>query len=169
MDDIEKTIWHLFYTTPSLVHHFKAIGEFKLELPPGNAQLESKLTMFCPAWPWKTIVLFVYATSSFVHHFKTISEFHWELPSRKVQSESKSAIFLSRVTAKFDGWPWRQTGLLFYTTSNFVHCFKATSELKLEVHHETLNFGKKTAIFLSYMALKFGGCPWKTGTSYMLL
>ena len=27
-----KTIGHLFYTTPSLVHHFKVMGEFRLEL-----------------------------------------------------------------------------------------------------------------------------------------
>ena len=33
-----KTIGHLFNTTLSFVHHFKAIGEFKLELQSGNAQ-----------------------------------------------------------------------------------------------------------------------------------
>ena len=34
-----KTIGHLFYATSSFVHHFIAIGEFKLELQSGNAQL----------------------------------------------------------------------------------------------------------------------------------
>ena len=33
-----KTIGHLYYTTSSFVHHFKSIGEFKLELQSGNAQ-----------------------------------------------------------------------------------------------------------------------------------
>ena len=33
-----KTIGHFFYTTSSFVHHFKSIGEVKLELQPGNAQ-----------------------------------------------------------------------------------------------------------------------------------
>ena len=33
-----KTIGHLFYATSSFVHHFIAIGEFKLELQSGNAQ-----------------------------------------------------------------------------------------------------------------------------------
>ena len=47
-----KTIGHLFYTTPSFVHHFKSIGEFKLELQSGNAQFGSKLAIFCPKWPW---------------------------------------------------------------------------------------------------------------------
>ena len=32
MYDLEKTIGHLFYATSSFVHHFVAIGEFKLEL-----------------------------------------------------------------------------------------------------------------------------------------
>ena len=30
-------IGHLFYTTWGFVHHFKSIGEFKLELQSGNA------------------------------------------------------------------------------------------------------------------------------------
>ena len=42
-----KTKWHLFYTTFSFVHHFKAMGEFKLELQFGNAQFESKSAFFC--------------------------------------------------------------------------------------------------------------------------
>ena len=32
-----KTIGHLFYATSSFVHHFVAIGEFKLQLQSGNA------------------------------------------------------------------------------------------------------------------------------------
>ena len=37
MDDPKKTIGHLFYATLSFLHHFVAIGEFKLELQSGNA------------------------------------------------------------------------------------------------------------------------------------
>ena len=33
-----KTIGHLFYSTSTFVHHFVAIGEFKLNLQSGNAQ-----------------------------------------------------------------------------------------------------------------------------------
>ena len=32
-----KSIGHLFYSTLSFLHHFVAIGEFKLELQSGNA------------------------------------------------------------------------------------------------------------------------------------
>ena len=48
MDGPEKTIGHLFYTTLSSVHHFMAIGKFKLELKSGNAQIASKLAIFGP-------------------------------------------------------------------------------------------------------------------------
>ena len=47
-----KTIGHLFYTTSSFVHHFKSIGEFKLELQSGNTQFWAKSAIFCPVWPW---------------------------------------------------------------------------------------------------------------------
>ena len=41
--------------------------------------------------------------------------------------------FLSLVTLKFDGWPWKMIGHLFYTTSSFVHHFKSIGELKLKL------------------------------------
>ena len=42
---------HLFYATSSFVHHFVAIGEFKLELLSGNAQSGSNLTIIWAVWP----------------------------------------------------------------------------------------------------------------------
>ena len=45
-DDLEKTIGHLSHATSSFVHHFVAIGDFKLELHSGNAQFGSNLTFF---------------------------------------------------------------------------------------------------------------------------
>ena len=47
-----KIIGHLFYATSSFVHHFVAIGDFKLELQSGNAQFGSNSTIFTAAWPW---------------------------------------------------------------------------------------------------------------------
>ena len=46
-----KTIGHLFYATSSSMHHFIAIGEFKLELQSGNAQFGSKSSIFLAVWP----------------------------------------------------------------------------------------------------------------------
>ena len=47
-----KTIGHLFYATSTFVHHFVAIGEFKLELQSGNAQSGSNSAIFRAVWPW---------------------------------------------------------------------------------------------------------------------
>ena len=47
-----KTIGHLFYSTSSFVHHFVAIGDFKLELQSGNAQFGSNSTIFRAVRPW---------------------------------------------------------------------------------------------------------------------
>ena len=46
-DDLQNNR-RLFYATSSFVHHLKAIGVLKLELQPGNAQIGSKLEIFCP-------------------------------------------------------------------------------------------------------------------------
>ena len=47
-----KTIGHLFYATSSFVHHFVAIGDFKLELQSEYAQFGSNSTIFRAVWPW---------------------------------------------------------------------------------------------------------------------
>ena len=47
-----KRIGYLFYATSSFVHHFVAIGDFKLELQSGNAQSGSYSTIFRAVWPW---------------------------------------------------------------------------------------------------------------------
>ena len=92
-----------------LVHHFVAIGEFKLELQSGNAQFGSKSMIFfepCDFAIWrmtlKTIGHLFNATSSFVHNFVAIGEFKLELQSGNAQSGSNSAIFRAV-------WPWNLT------------------------------------------------------------
>ena len=106
-----KTICHLFYTTPSFVHHFKAMGEFKLELQFGHAQLGSKWAIFLSrvtlkvdGWPRKTIghLFYMMSMSSFVHHMRTIGEFKLELQSGNAQFGSKLATFCPL-------WPWNLT------------------------------------------------------------
>ena len=47
-----KTIGHLFYSTPSFMHHFRAIGVLKLELESRNAQFGSNSMIFLAVWPW---------------------------------------------------------------------------------------------------------------------
>ena len=107
----------------------------------------SRVTLKFDGWPWKTIGHLFYTTSSFVHHFKAICEFKLKLQSGNAQFGSKSASFLSRVTLKFDGRPWKTIGNLFYTTLSFVYHFKAMGEFKLELQSGNAQFGSKSAIF----------------------
>ena len=89
-----------------------------------------------------SVITFSY-TKCFVHSytvdvvftlpcFVAIGEFKLELQSGNAQFGSKSMIFLGRVTLKFDGWPWKTIGHLFYATSSVVHHFVAIGEFKLE-------------------------------------
>ena len=72
----------------------------------------SRVTLKFDGWPSKTIGHLFYATSSLVHHFVAIGEFRLELEPGNAQSGSKSTIFFSRVTLKFDWWPWKTIGHL---------------------------------------------------------
>ena len=77
----------------------------------------------------------------------TIDQFKLQLQTGNSKFESKSMIFLSRVTLTFDGWPWKTTGYLFYTTSSFVNHSIAIGQLKLELQCGNAKFGPKSAIF----------------------
>ena len=54
---------------------------------------------------------------------------------------------LSHVTLKFDGWPWKTIGHLFYATSSFVQHFVAIGEFKLELQSGNAQFGWHSTIF----------------------
>ena len=57
--------------------------------------------------------------------------------------------FFSRVTLKFDGWPSKTIGHLFYATSSFVQHFVAADELKLDLQSGNAWFWSKSTIFLA--------------------
>ena len=152
----KKKVGHLFYTRSSFVHHFKSIGEVKLELQSGNAQFGSKLAIFLSrvtlkfdGWPWKTTGHLFYTILSFVQHFKAIGIFELQLQSGNTQFRSKLTIFLSRVTLKIDRWPWKTIGHLSYAASHFVHHFIAVGEFKLKLQSGNAQFGSKSMIFLA--------------------
>ena len=56
--------------------------------------------------------------------------------------------FLSRVTLKFDRWPWKIIGHLTYATSSFVHHFITIGVFKLELESGNVQFGSKSMIFV---------------------
>ena len=156
-----KTTGHVCFATSSFVHHFVAIGKFKLELQSGNAQFESKssVTLKFDGWPWNTIGHLFYVSSSFVHHFIIIGEFKLELQFGNAEFGSKSTIFFICVTSKIDLWPWKAIGHLFYATSSFVHHFVVIGEFKLELVQKRPIWFKFEA-FLSRLTLRFDGWPW---------
>ena len=122
----------------------------------------SRVTLKFDGWPCKTIGHLFYATSSFVYHFIPIGEFKFELQSGTAQFGSKSTIFFSRATLKFDGWPWKTIGHLFYATSSFVHHFVAIGEFKLELQSGNAQSGSNLTVFKSRATLKFDRWPCKT-------
>ena len=72
-------------------------------------------------------------------YFKLFASFHshWWIQTgvtvRKSLIWVKIDTFFSRVTLKFDGWPSKKIGHLFYVTSSFVQHFVAIDEFKLEL------------------------------------
>ena len=161
-----KIIEHLFHATSSFVYHFVPIGEFKFELQSGNAQFGSNATIFRAVRPWNLtdhlpIGHLFYATSSFVQHFVPIGEFKLELQSGNAQSGSTSTIFKSRATFKFDGWPWKTIGHLFYATSSFVYHFIPIGEFKFELQSGNTQFESKSTIFLAVWPINFTDDPQK--------
>ena len=64
-----------------------------------------------------------------------------ELQSENAKFGSKSAIFLSRVTLKFEGWPWKKIGHLFYSTWSLVYHVIAICEFKMELLSGNTKFG----------------------------
>ena len=96
-----------------------------------------------------------------LHYIKLCAslQIHWWIQTgvtaRKCSIRIKIGDFLSRVTLKFDGWPWKIIGHLFYTTLSFVQHFKAIGIFKLELQSRNAQFGSKLAIFCP-------GWPWKS-------
>ena len=115
-----KTIGHLFYATSSFVHHFVAIGEFKLQLQSGNTRFGSNSTIFiepCDLEIWGMTLK--NNTPPLLCYFKLCASFlsHWwnltddlkqgksegfdscDRPSNLTQIGFKSSIFQPV-------WPW---------------------------------------------------------------
>ena len=85
--------------------------------------------------------------------FKLCASFHshrWiqtKVTVRKRSIRVKISDLLSRVTFKFDGWPWKTIGHLFHVGSSFIHHFITIGEFKLKLQSGNAQFGSKSAIF----------------------
>ena len=128
------------------MHHFKSICEFKLELQSRNAQFRSKLVIFLSCvtlkfdgWPWKN------GRAPLLYYIKLCAAFqsHWYIQTgvtvQKRSIRAKIGDFLSCVTLKIDGWPWRTIGHLSYAAPSFLHHFivigTTSKQFQIFVHH----------------------------------
>ena len=68
---------------------------------------------------------------------------------------------LSRVTLKFDGWPWKTIGHLSFAVSSFVQHFIAIGEFKLELLSGNGQSGSNSMIFRAVWPRNFDVWPWK--------
>ena len=88
-----------------------------------------------------------------LYYSKLCASFHSHLSIQNGVTVQKRQIwvkisdFLSRVTLKFGGWPWKTKGHLFCATSSFVHHFIAICRFKIELQSGNAKFGSKSAIF----------------------
>ena len=129
-DDLEGKE-HLFYSTSSFVHHIIPISELKLELQSGNNL--GRKCQFCVPCDLKSngppLLCYFKLCASFHSHMS----FQTGVTVRKRPIRVKIDDFFPVWPRKFDGWPWKTIGLLFYATSSFVHHFFAICEFKLEL------------------------------------
>ena len=113
-----KTIEHLFYALSSSVHHFVAVCEFKQELQSGTPQFGSKSSIF--VWPWNLIDDLEKHRAPVLCLFKRCALFRSHLQIQTAVTAWKRSIrvkiinFLAHVPLKFDRWPKKTTGYLFY-------------------------------------------------------
>ena len=145
-----KLLYYIVLYSLNEIKQGKSEGFDSCDRPSNLTQMGFKSSNFQPVWPWNLIddpQKLYYITSSFVHHLKPLGEFKLELKSGNAQLGSKLVIFLSCVTLKFDGWPWKTIGHLFYIASSFKHNFIAISEFKLKLQSGNAQFGSKSAIF----------------------
>ena len=148
-----KTIGQFFNATSSFVHHFLAIGDFKLGIQSRNAQIGSKSTIFRAVWPCNLTYDLENNRAPLLCYFKLYASFrsHWWIQTgvtiRKRPIWVKIDDFFSCVTLQFDVWPWKTIGLLLYSTSSFVHHFVAIGVSKLESESANAQFGSNLTIY----------------------
>ena len=145
-----KAMGLIFSTTLSCVHHFKAMGEFKLELQSWNAQFGSKSAICCPLWPCNLMDDLEKQRSTSSRSCKALCIISkpsmnsgWSYRPGRTDLGQNRRLFLSSVTMRFNGWPWKTIGHLFYTMLSFVHHLKSTNEFKLESQSGNWQFGPK--------------------------
>ena len=121
----------------------------------GKHPISVKSTIFIAAWPGIWRMTLKNNRAPFLCYFKLCASFciHWWIQTgvtvRKRPIWFKIDDFMSCVTLKFEGWPWKRTGRLYYATSSYVHHFIAIGEFKLELQSGNAQSGSNSSIFIA--------------------
>ena len=105
----------------------------------------------CDLWIWRMTLQ--NNRAPLLCYFKLCASFpsHWWIKTGVTVGKRSIRVkidnFFSCVTYKFDGWPCKTIGHLFYATSSFVHHFLAIGELKLELQSGNAQSGSNLTIF----------------------
>ena len=133
---------------------------------PSNLKLDSNHQFFCPCDReilWMTsknnraLLYYVKLCASFQIHWWIQTQFTVQKRSIRVEIGD----MLSRVTLKFDGWPWKTIGHLFYATSSLVQHFVPIGECKLELQSGNAQSGSNSTIFRAVRPSNFTDDPQK--------
>ena len=116
-------------------HQGKSEGFDSCDWPSNLAQIEFKLSIFQPVWPWNLM--------DDLKQGKSEGFESCDRPTvRKCPIWVKIGDVLYHVTLKFDGWPWKTIGHLSFAVSSFVQHFIAIGEIKLELQSGNANLGQ---------------------------
>ena len=119
---------------------------------PSNLKLDSNRQFFRPCdreiW-WMTPK----NNRALLYYIKLCASFqiHWWIQTgftvQKRSTQVEIGDMLSRVSLKFDGWPWKTIEHLFYATSSFVQHFVPIVQFKLELQSGNAQSGSNSMIF----------------------
>ena len=122
--------------------------------PSNLTQIGIKSSIFQPLWPWNMMDdQKKNNRAPLLCYFKLFASFqsHWwiqiEVTVRKPLILVNIDAFLSLVTLKFDGWPSKTIGHLFYATSSFMYHFVAIGEFKVELESGNAQSGSNSTLF----------------------
>ena len=122
----------------------KSEGFDSCDWPSNLTQIGFESSIFQPVWPLNLMDDPKNNRAPLLYYIKLCASFQIH---QWIKTGSKSTIFFSRVTLRFDGWPWKTIGLLFYATSSFVHHFVAIGEFKVDLQSGNAQFGSNWTIF----------------------